>query len=174
MKSIRKRFYLCAVACILGTAASILYCISMYGSGQIKLMPLLLLLSAAILAAALVVREAKRLSAARLIVENQFLHIKSADVLMKTAGKSGQNIEAFVSCFGLLLDSKIIKFNQDGILLKAVEIGSGYLSLDYGTDTSIHSIRLIYAGDVNDKRESLIEKFRYETGVIPTISIEKE
>ncbi len=54
-------------------------------------------------------------------------------------------MEVFVSYFGILLDSKIIKFNQDGILLKAVEIGRDFISLTYGKGKQIRNTRLFHA-----------------------------
>jgi xanthosine utilization system XapX-like protein len=117
----------------------------------------------------------QRLTAARLIVENQILHIQPAvlrerDSIKESEAEFCETVEMFVSCFGILLGSKIIKFNQEGIQLKAVEIGRDYLSLDYGRDTDIRSIKLIHSRPDNPDLESIIEKFRYETGITPTIT----
>ncbi len=117
----------------------------------------------------------QRLTAARLIVENQILHIQPAvlrerDSMKESEAESFETVEMFVSCFGILLGSKIIKFNQEGIQLKAVEIGRDYLSLDYGRDTDIRSIRLIHSRPDNSVLADIVEKFRYETGITPTIT----
>lgn len=117
----------------------------------------------------------KKLTAARLIVENQILHIQPAvfrnrDVRKEIEIYPCETVEMFVSCFGILLGSKIIKFNQEGIRLKAVEIGRNYLSIDYGTDTDIRNIRLIHARPDSAVLTGIIEKFRYETGVVPIIT----
>lgn len=117
----------------------------------------------------------QRLTAARLIVENQILHIQPAvlrerDSTKESEAESCETVEMFVSCFGILLGSKVIKFNQEGIRLKAVKIGRDYLSLDYGRDTDIRSIRLIYSRPDSDVLEAIIEKFHYETGITPTIT----
>lgn len=117
----------------------------------------------------------KKLKAARLIVENQILHIQPAVLRERDSRKEieiqpCETVEMFVSCFGILLGSKIIKFNQDGIRLKAVEIGRDYLSLDYGTDTDTRNIRLLHARPDSIVLAGIIEKFRYETGIIPTIT----
>lgn len=117
----------------------------------------------------------QRLTAARLIVENQILHIQPAvlrdrDSTKESKAESCETVEMFVSCFGILLGSKVIKFNQEGIRLKAVEIGRDYLSLDYGRDTDIRNIRLLYARPDSDILAGIIEKFRYETGITPTIT----
>lgn len=117
----------------------------------------------------------QRLIAARLIVENQILHIQPAvlrerDSMKENEAESCETVEMFVSCFGILLGSKVIKFNQKGIRLKAVEIGRDYLSLDYGRDTDFRNIRLIHSRPDSAVLAGIIEKFRYETGITPTIT----
>ena len=117
----------------------------------------------------------KKLTAAQLIVENQILHIQPAVLrerrnMKESEAQPCETVEMFVSCFGILLGSKVIKFNQEGILLKAVEIGRDYLSLDYGRDADIRNIRLIHSSPNITVLESIIEKFRYETGNTPTIT----
>jgi len=132
-------------------------------------------LSAGLLAAFLFFTENQKLTAARLIVENQILHIQPAvlrerDSVKESDVESCETVEMFVSCFGILLGSKVIKFNQEGIQLKAVEIGRDYLSLDYGRDMDIRNVRLIYSRPDSTVLAGIIEKFRYETGIIPTIT----
>lgn len=169
LKAIKRRLYLYAGACLGGTAVSLLFLISPDRHGQSGRLPLLLLLLASILSAVLSVRVGRRLSAASLIVENQILHIESAAFQTRHTGKPEQDAEVYVSCFGLLLDSKIIKFNQEGIRLKAVEIGGYWLSLDYGTDTITRKVRLHYTGVEIGRLEDIVERFRYETGVLPVL-----
>ena len=132
-------------------------------------------LTAGLIAAFLFFTMRKKLTAARLIVENQILHIQPAvlrkrDSMKENEAESYETVEMFVSCFGILLGSKVIKFNQEGIRLKAVEIGRDYLSLDYGRDTDISNIRLIHSRPDSAVLADIIEKFRYETGITPTIT----
>ena len=132
-------------------------------------------LSAGLIAAFLFFIMNQRLTAARLIVENQILHIQPAvlrerDSMEESEAASCETVEMFVSCFGILLGSKVIKFNQEGIRLKAVEIGRDYLSLDYGRDMDIRNIRLIHSSPDSAVLAGIIEKFRYETGITPTIT----
>lgn len=134
-----------------------------------------LALSAGLIAASLFFSVNKKLTAARLIVENQILHIQPAvfrerDSSKESEIRSCETVEMFVSCFGILLGSKVIKFNQEGIRLKAVEIGRDYLSLDYGRDMDIRNIRLIYVRPDRAALADIVEKFRYETGVVPTVA----
>ena len=133
------------------------------------------LFAAGLVVAFLFITLRKKLAYARLIVENQILHIQPA-VFCDWDGRKeieilpSETVEMFVSCFGILLGSKIIKFNQQGIRLKAVEIGRNYLSIDYGTDTDIRNVRQIH--DIHDSAvlACIIEKFRFETGVVPVIT----
>ena len=132
-------------------------------------------LTAGLLAAFLFFTMRKKITSARLIVENQILHIQPAvqrvrDSRKESEAESCETVEMFVSCFGILLGSKVIKFNQEGIRLKAVEIGRDYLSLDYGRDTDIRSIKLIHSRPDSAVLADIIEKFRYETGITPTIT----
>jgi len=132
-------------------------------------------LSAGLIAAFLFFTMNQRLIAARLIVENQILHIQPAvlrerDSMKESEAASCETVEMFVSCFGILLGSKVIKFNQEDIRLKAVEIGRDYLSLDYGRDTDLRNIRLIHSRPDSAVLAGIIEKFRYETGITPTIT----
>lgn len=117
----------------------------------------------------------KKLKDARLIVENQILHIQPA-VFREPSNRneSGiqpcETVEMFVSGFGILLGSKIIKFNREGIRLKAVEIGQDYLSIDYVTDAEARNIRLLHARPDSSTLAGIIEKFRYETGILPVVT----
>lgn len=117
----------------------------------------------------------QKLMAARLIIENQILHIQPAvlreqDNIEESKSKPCEAVEMFVSCFGILLGSKVIKFNQEGIRLKAVEFGRDYLSLDYGRDTDNQNIRLLYVRPENATLAGIIEKFRCETGIVPAVT----
>lgn len=185
MKDIKKSLYLYAGIFTLLIIASLSLFIA--GADHLNRLWLLLPLSVSTLAAVLVIREYSRLKTAKLIIENQILYIQPVvmGALGWENGSLGRNdrglgknaadlpaesIEVFVSCFGILLGSKIIKFNQDGIRLKAVEIGQYYLSIDYGMNMDIRNIRLIHARPDSAVLADIIEKFRYETGIVPVVT----
>lgn len=119
------------------------------------------------------VRENNKMKMATLIVENKILQINSVVVSHKKGKRSkmedSKGIEVLISYFGILLDSKIIKFNQEHIRLKAVEIQHGFISITYGTDEWIKNIRLICSILDEEQLKRLSEKFEYETGIKPTI-----
>lgn len=119
------------------------------------------------------IREIGKLKIARLIAENPILHISTAAISDISAEASQpeniENTEVFVSYFGILLDEKIIKFNQDGIRLRAVEIGTDFISFTYGTEKRTQYIRLLRPAIDPAAMEKICERFRYETGITPTL-----
>lgn len=115
-------------------------------------------------------REHRRLKIAHLIAGNPILHIRTAVISGGAAERSKpESVEIFVSYFGILLDSKIIKFNQEGVLLKAVEVGRNFISFRYGTDQWMRSTRLLLPEIPGGELEKIRERFRYETGIMPLI-----
>lgn len=135
---------------------------------------LLALMPAAASLAILSVWEHRRLRAAALIVENRILHIRPVVI---DAGGCGSRttapaggIEAFVSCFGILVGSTIIAFNQGGAQLKAVEIGCDFVDLTYGMGGRMQRARILHPAIDKEELAGIVERFRYETGVVPTIT----
>lgn len=134
----------------------------------------ILILTAGLMAVLFFFIVSKKLKDAQLIVENQILHIQPA-VFQELDNKkdSGiqpfETVEMFVSGFGILLGSRIIKFNQEGVRLKAVEIGQDYLSIDYGRGAEVRNIRLLHARPDSTVLATIIEKFRFETGIVPVV-----
>lgn len=174
LKGIKQRNYLLAAFTGLGVVISALVFVCGIFIPDIQThMLLTFTVVGSACAAGLWMQEYRKLKTARLIVENQILHIRPA-VISDSAGNASKpegaaNIEVFVSYFGILMDTKIIKFNQDGIRLKTVEIGRDFISLTYGTDKRMQNTRLIRAAIDNGALEKIVEQFRYETGVMPII-----
>jgi len=122
------------------------------------------------IAACFWIREFRKLKIARLIAENPILHMRTAtisDISSETA--QPEDIEIFISYFGILLDAKVIKFNQDGIRLRAVEMGNDFISFTYGTEKWTRNIRLLHSVVDPASVEEISERFRYETGIMPTL-----
>jgi len=125
----------------------------------------------------------KKLSAAQGIIETAVIRIQPAVICAQSdeEKKEGEKLleksEVYVSCFGILLGTKVIKFNQGGIRLRNVEIGGGYISFDYeipvdsyGVEKEKQNIRLLYSRPGEDELAGIIEKFREETGVVPVVT----
>jgi len=125
----------------------------------------------------LLVDTCKKLSVAQTIVESAVIHIEPAVIYAQTveeqkeAERFRDNFGIYVSSFGILLGAKIIRFNQSGIWLKKVEIGTDYISFDYGEkDKEIQNIRLLYSKPGEDELVGIIENFRKDTGVVPVVA----
>ena len=113
----------------------------------------------------LLILEYGRYNAAKLIIENKILDIQVA----KIEQNSADAIEFIVSCFGVLLGSKVIKFNTDGIRLKEIEIADNTICIVYGKDKKSKSIRLLHGPIDKDEIKEIAERFKYETGIAPNI-----
>lgn len=120
------------------------------------------------------IREEKNFKTAWLIFENRILHIQPAKISYNPCSDFNDafpvGIEVFISCFGILLGSKIIEFNLKGISLKTVEIEGQFICLRYGTETQSKSIRILHEGISSHEIQCIVEKFRYETGVVPIVT----
>lgn len=113
--------------------------------------------------------ENKEYCVSKLIIENQIMNIHMAKIETNLHGK-GQDVEVVISCFGILLDSKVIKYNLEGIQLKNVEISEEYIYLTYGTEKKTERIGIL-CGEIRiEELEQVVEKFRYETGIVPVIT----
>ena len=176
MKAIRQKVCFLAIATGFGVMASFFIFYK-----EVRMHPLYteLLLVVAILATVILlvflIRSNRRLKTARLIIENQILHIQPAKIEAGTCGETDTTldiggIEVFISCFGILLDSKVIKFNQDGIRLKAAEIGREFICLAYGTDQHTHKTRILHGPIASQELQNIVDRVRYETGVVLRIT----
>lgn len=70
---------------------------------------------------------------------------------------------------GMLLNAKVIKFYLDRIHLIKVAIGERYIEMTYGTQKRTEITRILHDELSSDELESIITKFRYETGITPVI-----
>ncbi len=174
MRGIERRVWSFALAAGLSAVALIWACwqaATTQGSRAELWPPVLAPATAALVALGL--RTGKDLQAAELIVENQILHIRPVvtDVQGGTGpARSTGSLEVFVSCFGILVGSTILAFNQGGARLKAVEIGHSSITLTYGAGGRTLSTRVLCPALDDGELARIAESFRYETGVVPTIT----
>jgi len=119
----------------------------------------------------------KNLSSAQVITDSAIIYIQPAILRGQTepdieeAEKLREDFGIYVSIFGILLGDKIIMFNHNGIRLRKVEIGRDYISIDYGArDDALQNVRLLYSRPGGNELADIIEKFRYETGVVPVVA----
>jgi len=134
----------------------------------------LLIFAAGLAAFLLLIAVRKNFTAAQVIADNAIIYIQPAVLRgddCKNINNINETVGMCVSCFGIMLGGKIIKFNQNSIWLRNVEIGQDYISFDYGArNKELQNIRLLYSRPDGDILAGIIEKFRKETGVVPTIA----
>ncbi len=174
MKAIkRKNFLLAALTCF-GILTGVMLLVFGGGVSEIRTqLPLASVMIASAVAAGFWLRGLSKLKIARLIAENPILHISTAVISDISAeamqSENIENTEVIVSYFGILLDEKIIKFNQDGIRLRTVEIGADFISFTCGTEKRTQNIRLLRPAINPEELDKIAEKFRYETGIAPIL-----
>lgn len=174
MRQIKLHIYVFAFIFALGTVACVLFVILGAVSSGAPAYPLLAVMaSVSVMTAVLCIRALGKLKGARLIAENPILHVRTAVIsdLSDEAARpeNSEGSEVFISYFGILLDAQIVKFNQDGIRLRAVEIGDGFIALTYGTKKRMQNIRLLRPPIAQAAMAEICERFRYETGITPTL-----
>ena len=175
MKSIRQRLGILIVLTFFSMTVWVLLVIR---PSLVQSIPSQLLMAGSmmvsLLLAALGIREFLRLRIAQLITDNEILSISPAIIEVEGSEKNNMNasaekLEVVISCFGILLGSGIIKFNQDGIALKEVEIADNTIVLTYGSKQETRRIRLLHQSLGSAMIAEIVEAFRYETGVVPKI-----
>jgi hypothetical protein len=175
LKIIQQRLIFLTFSSVIGLLSSLKLFVGNFIASRIEMhifSVLLLLVSCFLLV--LLIREYQINKLAKLIMENKILHIETAkinqisdDTSISTFGI--ESFEVFISCFGILLGSKVIKFNIDGINLKKVEIGNDFIFLVYGKDKKNESIRLLHKSIEKPELLSIIDLFRHETGITPIV-----
>ena len=170
----RLRFLLVVIGAGFLVLTVILYSIATGKPVAVEPLLITVLLTLALLIAHMI-KSCKRYQIAELIKENNILWIQSARIddinpdTPKHFYRVG-GIEIFISCFGILLDSKVIKYNLDGISLLNVEIGRNSINLTYGTRERNRVIKILHAGIDDNDLPGIIERFRCETGIVPVIT----
>jgi hypothetical protein len=174
LKAIKRKNLVFAALTCFGVLTGVMLLV--FGDGMSEnhaLIPSASVMIASTVAAGFWLRGLSKLKIARLIAENPILHIRTA-IINDLSGETTQqpepeNTEVIVSYFGILLDSKIIKFNQAGIRLRAVEMGYDFISFTCGTEKRTQNIRLLRPAIDPEELDKIAEKFRYETGITPTL-----
>ena len=119
----------------------------------------------------ILLKDINNLKIARLIKENFILKVKTA-VISEISGKEChdkhiEDTDIFVSYFGILFNGKIVKFNQDGVHLAAMEIGNDFISFTYGNEKQMQNLRIVRPDIELEAMNEMINKFRFETGITP-------
>ena len=119
--------------------------------------------------------EYERYNIAKLILENKIMHVQIAAIQQSIQETDSDilkidAVEHIISCFGILLGSKVIKFNINRIELKEIEIDQDYISIVYGKDNENKTIKLLHGIIEKQELHRVIDRFCYETGITPKYS----
>lgn len=105
---------------------------------------------------------------AGLIVENEIFHVRPAEFI-NADGTGDGGLDVYVSCFGILAGGKIFRFNLKDKRLKSIEIGRDTIRVSYGTKEATIRARILHGYMDAADLARVAERFRFETGVEPTI-----
>lgn len=125
---------------------------------------------------------AAKMSQADLIVKNQIMHIQTVVLEQLMAGgkvsregfQRSRMIDISISCFGILLDTRVIPFNQNGIRLNSIVLTNDCISVAYEKKQKTFRIRILHKWMDRKELDEVAEKFRYETGVSAIIQEKKQ
>lgn len=176
LRTIKLKIVIFAVISCLGILLTLLLLIkSNYVLNNINSLAIKIVLTITFISIGLFIYEYEKYKIAKLILENKILHIQSAKIEEEIMGKRTNSLlfdglEVYISCFGILLDSKVIKFNIDKINLKKVVVDSKYIYFTYGVNR-FKSIKILHGNMNSSDLHEFVERFSYETGIRPTFSI---
>lgn len=171
MKTIRSKARRLACAAVLGAAVCILFCILPpdWFSSYIAVFSLLAAGTAVL--AVLALRALHMLRSAQLIVDNELLHVCPAMTKTEDEDQSGgAAMEVSVSAFGVLLDTRIVRFNRRANRLRRVEIGRDKITLIYGPDAHTGKTVILHELMSDETARNLAGRFRFETGAEAVIT----
>lgn len=158
-------------AAILGLAACAFFSFMLPETLSVHFSAFALLIAGTAVLAVLALRALRTFNSARLIMENELMHACPAVVKSEGAVQAGNcAMEVSISCFGILLDTRVIRFNRKSNRLRRVEIGRDYISLSWGTEKKPGSARLLHQVMDAAEIQKTAERFLFETGIQPIVA----
>lgn len=112
------------------------------------------------------ISEYKRFRLAKLIIDNNIAFIEN--VCIRHTHKNERETEkigVYISCFGVMDGSKIIKYNMDGIILKSIVIDSSSICLTRKKEDNETILNVPYGNMAKTELIDFAKRFEYETGV---------
>ncbi len=163
MKTLRTRVRRYGFFAVLGITVCSLFYIADGLSSHI--VPFTLFAAITVVTAAFALRALCTLKSARLIAENELLHVCPAVIRTENSIQPGSTaMEVSISCFGILLNTQVIRFNRKANRLRRVEIGRDMIVLIYGTDAQMEKTAILHEPMDRDAAQSIARQFRFETG----------
>lgn len=162
MEGVKNKLYLYSSACGLITVAFILKVLSKTGLDNYLSMDIIFLGMILLMLLALSIRQFKLYKIANLILDNEILYVD----IVETANIQ---LKACVSCFGILIGSKVIKYNMGGVDLKEINIDDKYLNISVAKGKKTENIKVLYGNMNKEELHRFIYKFNFETGIMPKL-----
>ncbi len=105
-------------------------------------------------------RQYLMLRRARLILENQLLHIPAAK-----ASDDVKGIDIYLSCFGMLLGDKVIPFDAGKEKLRSMYIDENSTTITYGGEKNKKTVEFSKYMLTDNELKDFTKKLKFETGV---------
>ena len=133
---------------------------------------LLIIIVASIVSGVFYLKAHKKLIDSRLITGNPIYQFQIAEIQANQWSEI-EKVEATISYLGILIGEKLIKFNQDGIQVKDIEIGEDSITFFYGPKEWTQNIRLLRPDTDSVALLELTERIRGETGITPRLLLKE-
>jgi len=115
------------------------------------------------------IAQCRRVSQARLILENRILTVPLA-VISGQHGAEGATVEAVVSTFGLMIGSHLYIWGYSGMRLRSVEIDRTAVLMTFGDDAGTMRVKLLHGMTDAQAVAEVAQMIRYETGVSAAVT----
>jgi len=165
MKRIVLRLKVFGISCIVVMISIALLIYSCNGSThsdrQIVIAVIIINLVSGIFLLIMSYRQYLMLLRARLIIENQLLHIPATN-----ASDESKAIDIYFSCFGMLLGDKVIPFDAGNEKLHSMYIDENSVTITYGRENCKKTVELSKYLLADYDLNYFTEKLNFETGVM--------
>lgn len=169
VKRIKVRLFIC-ISILAPIIFFLFFIITKFeSSSQFKTIILMTLSFLAVISLVLTIKQFQNLKQAKLIIENKIMSIQPVLIKTQDGQSDEQSIDMTISCFGILLDTKVIRFNQGKVHLKTVELYHDYISITYGSNKKENQIRLLHKKIDQNQINDISKKFHFETGIVPKL-----
>ena len=113
----------------------------------------------------ILIRQYRLFRSAKLILENQLLHIPAAMIENQREG----GIDFYFSGFGMLLGDMVIPFDVRERKLSRLTFDEEAIIITYGTECKKRSVRILKTSMTENQVEDFRKKLYYETGIVASI-----
>jgi hypothetical protein len=116
------------------------------------------------------IAQCRRISLARLILDNRILTVSFSVISGQHGAKREASEEAVVSTFGLMIGSHLYLWGFRGVRLRSIEIDRAAVHMTFGDDAEIMRVKLLHGMTDAQTVGKVAQKIRYETGVSAAVT----